>query len=180
MKKYAVLKLASCIFLFFICISINAQSTKQTVSKSKSQKTYHEQNHDATPHGANDFLNYRGQRKPVESEDFYMQELITGDYIEETLIITLIFNQVLNPKSITTESVYIKNSKPYKTTAISFNKEGTKAQITVKDQIIFPVTFYITNVQSYNGKMLESVTVENLNNNESLKYNKETDQWKKY
>lgn len=181
MNRHAVSKLASVIFLLCFCMYIHAQPRKSSGQKNNKKPSSPTSAPGSAQTGsANEFLNYRGQRKPIESEDFCMQELITGDYEDETLFITLIFNQVLNPKSITAATVCIQNDRPYKVTAISFNKEGSKVQITIKDRIVFPVSFCIANVQSYNGKVIDSVTIEHIEANETLTYSKETGQWKKY
>ena len=109
-----------------------------------------------------------------------MLEFKTGEYAKEILLVTIIFNQAVNPKSITKESICIQNSRKYELQGISFNKEGTKVRITVKDSIEFPVNFQITNVQSYNGKNISSVSLENIFDSEAYKYDMESKEWKKF
>ncbi|MCR5764084.1 MAG: hypothetical protein K6G00_11955 [Treponema sp.] len=184
MKNCAAIKLVFIIFLTCLCINVHAQSRRQSGKKNNppSHKHSSSQNSNSTsvPNCANEFLNFRGQRKPVESEDFYMQELTTGDYNLETLVITLTFNQIINPKSIRLENITVKNIIQYNVINISFNKEGTKVRLTVNDPIDFPISFYISNVQSYNGKTVPSILVDNINDNETFKYNKEEELWQKY
>lgn len=163
MNKRAISKIVT-IILLFMCIHISAQP-KQKSSANKE---------------GNEFLNYRGQRLPVESDNFNIQALSTGKYQNQLLIITLYFNQVVNPKSLTSDSIIVQSTESYKVSNISFNKEGTKVQITLNDNIDFPISITLSNVQSYNGKTIPSISIEDIYSSELYKYNMETKQWKKF
>lgn len=174
-----VIKKTFHIVLITLCLSTNMELFAHGKDSSALKKTQPQHPTNA-PVEANEFMSYRGQRKSVESEDFYMLEFKTGEYAKEILLVTIIFNQAVNPKSITKESICIQNSRKYELQGISFNKEGTKVRITVKDSIEFPVNFQITNVQSYNGKNISSVSLENIFDSEAYKYDMESKEWKKF
>ena len=175
MSRHVLIKKALLIILILLNSFLYAQGKEHSEQKKHKSKKQNNTNIEA-----NEFLTYRGQRKPVESDDFYILEFRTGGYAKDILTITLIFNQAVNPKSVTAQNIYVQSSRKYEVSGISFNKEGTRAQITVKDSMDFPISFQISEVQSYNGKPISLMILENILADETYIYDKENNQWKKF
>ena len=123
-----------------------------------------------------DFKSYRGQRKPVESGDLYMESFVS-EYDGSTLTIDMGFNQGIDPRSIKGENIQI-NGKPVSgPLKLSFNKEGTVVRLVIGDYVSIPYSFFIWGIRSYSGREMDKDGLENVGRRDSFSY--QDDGWKR-
>lgn len=123
-----------------------------------------------------DFTSYRGQRKPVESGDLYM-ESFASEYDGSTLTIDIGFNQGIDPRSIKGENIQI-NGKPVKgPLKLSFNKEGTVVRLVIGDYVSIPYSFFIWGIRSYSGREMDKDGLEEVGRKDSFSY--QADGWQR-
>ncbi len=127
------------------------------------------------------FFSYRGQRKPVESSEFYILALSTMCRDGKTVLLNITFSQGIDPRSISFENIKISDKTISPSSKISFNREGNKIRISFFDENLeFPFSLVLTGIQSYNGKNIEEFIFEDINSNDSYKFDKEALEWQKY
>ncbi len=125
-----------------------------------------------------DFTNYRGQRKPVESDDLYM-ETFSSEYDGGTLTIDISFNQGIDPRSIKSENIEINGKALKEPVKLSFNKEGTVVRLVIGDRVSIPYSFSISGIRSYNGKELDEGGLEDVGKKDSFCYEAEGSCWQR-
>ncbi len=125
-----------------------------------------------------DFTNYRGQRKPVESDDLYM-ETFSSEYDGGTLTIDISFNQGIDPRSIKSENIEINGKALTEPVKLSFNKEGTVVRLVIGDKVSIPYSFSISGIRSYNGKSLDEGGLEDVGKKDSFGYEVDKGCWQR-
>jgi hypothetical protein len=123
-----------------------------------------------------DFTSYRGQRKPLESDDLYM-ETFMSEYDGETLTIDISFNQGIDPRSIKDENIAINGKAVTGPVKLSFNKEGTVVRLVIGGTVSIPYSFSIRGIRSYNGKEMEEDGLEDVGRKDSFSY--QEDGWQR-
>ncbi len=125
------------------------------------------------------FTNYRGQRKPVESSAFYM-ETFSSKEDGDVLIIDITFNQEVDPRSVKVENIEINGVQVSDAVRFSFNREGRRMRISMEGGVTYPFSFTIRGIKSYNGRQLDGEGIDGVNRSESYSYSEEGNSWQKY
>ena len=124
-----------------------------------------------------DFTSYRGQRKPVESDDLYMESFMS-EYDGGTLTIEIGFNQGIDPRSIKGENIAINGKAVKQPVKLSFNKEGTVVRLVIGGHVSIPYSFSISGIRSYNGKEMEEDGIDGVEKKDSFSY-QDGDGWQR-
>ena len=122
-----------------------------------------------------DFWSYRGQRKPVQSDDLYM-EAFSSLYDGDILTIDISFNQGIDPRSIKNENIVINGKAVEGPVKLTFNKEGTVVRMVIGGTVSIPYSFSISGIRSYNGKEMDRDGLEEVGRKDSFSY-QEGDGW---
>lgn len=115
--------------------------------------------------GDSDSVNYRGKREPRESGDFSVLNISTSRTSSSTVRFDILFNQTIDPNSVGGASFYINGNKAGTKGKTEFSKDGKKIRIEldVKDSSF---NFELKGVASYNGKLVNKISVKLKDNGE--------------
>ncbi len=127
------------------------------------------------------YINYRGQRVPADSEDFYPLELSTEPYGQNQafLSIDIIFSQPVDPRSIKREKIIVNKHELSPASSFHFNKEANLLRLLIREQLPTFFSFSLEDVQSYSGRVMEKFLIEKLGREDKLLYDREDGTWKK-
>ncbi|MBP5464442.1 MAG: hypothetical protein J6Y13_04635 [Treponema sp.] len=123
-----------------------------------------------------DFRNYRGQRKPVESGDLYMESFVS-EYDGTTLTIDIGFNLGIDPRSIKGENILINDKPVTGPLKLSFNKEGTLLRLVIADYVSIPYSISIWGIRSYSGREMDRDGLVDVDRKDSFFY--QADGWQR-
>ena len=123
-----------------------------------------------------EFTHYRGQRKPVESGELYMESFIS-EYDGTTLTIDIGFNLGIDPRSIRGENILINDKPVTGPLKLSFNKEGTLLRMVITDYVSIPYSISIWGLQSYSGREMDRDGLEEVDRKDSFFY--QADGWQR-
>lgn len=154
------------IFACILCIAFSQTIICQT--SEKKEKTVVSQN----------FLPYRGHRKPVEITDFYMISVSAGES-GKMIFIDAVFTQEIDPRSVKPSGVLINSKAISSSSRIAFNKDGNKFRIILTEDVTIPFSFEVIDIHSYNGAVIYDGGIPALRENETYIYNKEAGLWQR-
>ncbi len=123
-----------------------------------------------------DFRNYRGQRKPVESGELYMESFVS-EYDGTTLTIDIGFNLGIDPRSVRGENILINDRPVTGPLKLSFNKEGTLLRLVIADYVSIPYSISIWGIRSYSGREMDRDGLEEVDRKDSFFY--QADGWQR-
>ncbi|MBQ9538780.1 MAG: hypothetical protein IJU95_05875 [Treponema sp.] len=124
-----------------------------------------------------DFTSYRGQRKPVESGDLYMESFVS-EYRGGSLTIDIGFNQGIDPRSIKGENIQVNGKTVKGPLKVSFNKEGTVVRLVIGGHVSIPYSFSIWGIRSYSGREMEEDHIEDIGRKDAFTY-QDGDGWQR-
>ena len=110
------------------------------------------------PRDSENIVNYRGSR--TYSENLPLEIIKTKSIRKDTdmVLVIVIFNQNINPRSVGPDSIMVNNMKPPVGARFFFNKKGDTIRI------LFPVKedsfkVKVQNVSSFNGAIIDPVEI---------------------
>ena len=102
---------------------------------------------------------YRGNRMLSDGAEFLLQDVKSRKISDDCLCLELSFNQSVNPRTFTSESILIDGQEISSKIKFSFNKKGDtiKVEIPSKSENF---SLMIQNVESFDGIQIEPVKID--------------------
>ena len=106
-----------------------------------------------------EIINYRGNRMLSDGAEFLLQDVKSRKISDDCLCLELSFNQSVNPRTFTSESILIDGQEISSKIKFSFNKKGDtiKVEIPSKSENF---SLMIQNVESFDGIQIEPVKID--------------------
>ena len=103
-----------------------------------------------------DIMHYRGNRVSTDDLPFEITQIKCHRFDDKVIVIHIVFNQSINPRSISRESILL-NGKPFPDNVrFAFNRKGdTIKLIVVQHDNSFKLK--VQDLSSFDGKELESI-----------------------
>jgi len=108
------------------------------------------------PKRMENIMHYRGQRMYLDPAPLQIWQARCFHIDEKTLIIEILFNQTINPRTIGRESILVGGEVLPEGTRFSFNKKGDTIRIVYISEND-DITLSVQNIFSFNGKAVEPV-----------------------
>lgn len=94
---------------------------------------------------------YRGQRKTLDNVEC---KITNATYSSNTKSLDIFFSVAVDPRTVSSNNIFIDNSPISKNAKITFNKDGTQVRISISNAP--PFSLKISNIKSYDGKSFPS------------------------
>ena len=119
------------------------------------------------------------RKMPPRSENFSVIGLKI-DESDDFFTISLYFNDAVNANSIKAEHIFINNLPISPETEFLFNKNRHMSRFTVsKKETLSDFSIRITNLCSFDGKIMNPIELNNLETKTFYKFSREKHEWQK-
>lgn len=111
-----------------------------------------------------EIIYYRGSRVLAGDDNFSLQKIKTERMSSSSVRVEITFNQSVNPRSFTADSILVDGNAIPAKTKFSFNKKGDTMKVSVPVRNgSFNLT--IQNITSFDGTVIEPIEVKNISDN---------------
>ena len=108
---------------------------------------------------APEIINYRGNRILFRNDEFVLQSVKSERLNKNLVSLELTFNQSVNPRTFTSDSIMVDGGEIPSKTKFSFNKKGDTIKVSIpSENENFNLT--IQNVESFSGTLLEPIQID--------------------
>lgn len=115
--------------------------------------------HTKPPKDPENIINYRGTRIYVENEELQIAETEAERIDDDTIMLAIVFNQSINPRSVGAESFIVDDEPLPEETRFAFNRKGDTIRMVVYMSDDY-FSLKVQNVSAFDGTMIEPVEID--------------------
>ena len=115
--------------------------------------------HTKPPKDPEIIINYRGSRVYMENELLQVADTQVERLDDETILLSIIFNQTINPRSVRLDSIIIDDEQLPEDTRFAFNRKGDTIRmiLNVSDN---DFCLKVQNICAFDGSLIEPVEID--------------------